>query len=151
VRGPRPARYPAAVAAVSLLCAWAVWQPERADNAVAHTYELLDEGRLAEAASEADKAGDYNPYSVEPLYVKAFVLTEQHRLVEALRTLTRAVERRARDPDPWLRLATFQLDSLGSPERALRAAQEALRLDPHSEAAVGVRDRVLLELQQGDS
>jgi O-antigen ligase len=141
----------AAVAAVSLLCAWAVWQPERADNAVAHTYELLDEGRLAEAASEADKAGDYNPYSVEPLYVKAFVLTEQHRLVEALRTLTRAVERRARDPDPWLRLATFQLDSLGSPERALRAAQEALRLDPHSEAAVGVRDRVLLELQQGDS
>jgi tetratricopeptide (TPR) repeat protein len=147
---PSPARIglATAVAVVSLLGAWAIWQPERADNAVARSYELLDEGRLAEAGREAEAAHDRNPYSVDPLYAKAVVLTEQDRLVEALRALTQAVHIRPRDSDPWIRLATFQLDTLRAPERALPTAQQALRVDPHSEAAVVVRDRAQADIQQ---
>ncbi|HEX2070696.1 MAG TPA: hypothetical protein VHF90_03490, partial [Thermoleophilaceae bacterium] len=46
-----------------------------------------------------------------------------------------------RDPDPWLRIATIQLDRRDAPAPALAAAEQALRRDPHSARILALRDR----------
>jgi tetratricopeptide (TPR) repeat protein len=129
------------IAIVALLCGWMIWQPVAADRAVAHSYELLDAHRPAAALREADLARDRNPYSNEPLYASAAALADLGRAPAALRTLRRAVLERPRDPDAWIRIATFQLDTLGSPERALEMVAQAQRVDPHSPVATTVAER----------
>lgn len=141
--GPAPGRLAAAgaVAVFSILCGWLIWQPAAADRAVAHSYELLDAHRPAAALREADRARDRNPHSNEPLYARAAALADLGRTPAALRTLREAVLDRPRDPDAWIRIATFQLDTLGSPERALEMVAQAQRVDPHSPVAATVAAR----------
>ncbi|MEX2024474.1 MAG: tetratricopeptide repeat protein, partial [Thermoleophilaceae bacterium] len=89
-------------------------QPVAADRAAARSYELLDAGRPAEALREAERARDHDPYSNEPLYARAAALGEQGRDAAALATLRQAVLEHPRDPQAWLRIATFEL-GLGAP------------------------------------
>lgn len=130
-----------AVAVAALLCGWMIWQPVSADRAVARSYELLDAHRPAAALDEAERALDRDPYSNEPLYAKAAALADLGRAPAALRTLRQAVLERPRDPDAWIRIATFQLDTLGSPERALEMVAQAQRVDPLSPVAAAVAAR----------
>ena len=129
------------VAVLALLCGWLIWQPVTADRAIAHSYELLDAHRPARALSEAERARDRNPYSNEPLYARAAALADLGRTPAALRTLRQAVLERPRDPDAWIHIALFQLDTLGSPERALEMVAQAQRVDPHSPVAATVAGR----------
>jgi O-Antigen ligase len=135
-----------AVAATALAAVWAIWQPVAADRAVTHSYELLGEGRAGDALDEAERARRRNPYSQEALYAQAAALAALGREAAALRTLTDAVRDRPRDPNAWVRAATFELHTLGAPRRALELTDAALRVDPHSRAAALVRDTALAEL-----
>jgi O-antigen ligase len=130
-----------AVVAVAALCGWAVWQPVLADRAVARSYDRLAEGQPLEAVREAATARDRDPYSPDPLYASAAALSVLDRDDAAIAALRRAAADRPRDPDPWLRIATLELDGRDAPVRGLAAAERALRRDPHSRQAIALRDR----------
>ncbi len=122
------------VALVALLFAWAVWQPEASDRASNRALDLIAEGELGDAATQASKAEDANPLSAEPLLVQASVQTEAGRNADAEATLERAVLRFPGTPDTWLRLASFQLGTIDRPEDAAKTVLGVLYLDPHSKA-----------------
>lgn len=146
---PRGARRPtpvrllacATVALIALLCGWSVWQPVIADRAVARSYDALGSGEPLEALREASHARDLYPYSVDPLYAIAVALGHLDRYGAAIASLRRAASERPRDPEPWLQIATLELDRRDAPAAALAAAEQALRRDPHSAQIVAVRDR----------
>ncbi len=131
----------AAVLVTAVLCAWAVWQPERAARANDRTYELLDEGRTEEAARQARDARDIDPYSPDPFYALAAVQARRNRTIAAHRTLEQAVLEHPRDPEPWLHLARFELETLDLPDRAIQSTLGALRVDPNSARAKSLRER----------
>ena len=128
------------------LCAWAVWQPEASARANERALDKLEAGDLRAAAQAADDAREVNPYSPEPLYVKATVLAAGNRDIAAYRNLERAVMEHPRDPEAWLRLGTFELDTLDLPARAIETAKGAFRLDPYSRQSVLLTRRAVKEL-----
>ncbi len=146
-RGPARAVAAAAVLATALICAWAVWQPERAHRATDNALAALDRGDLDEAADEAERARDVDPYSPEPLWAQAEVLAEQRRLRAAYRTFEQAVIEHPHDPESWLRLGRFELDEVGLPPRALETATVAMEVDPRSRQAAALRDRAQAALE----
>ena len=117
------------------LCAWAVWQPERAARAADRAVELAEDGKTEEALEEAERARELNPYSADPLYARAEVLDLAGRTAAAYRALELAVIEHPRDPETWLRLARFELDVLDLPARAVQSAGGALRVDRYSRKA----------------
>lgn len=154
-RRPRPSAPRIAAAAGvtvgALLAAWVVWQPVAADRAVARSYELLDAGHPAAALREAESAREHNPYSPQPLYVEAWALADLGRSGDGLSALREAVLEHRRNPEAWVRIATFELNELDSPRTALDMVAVALRLDPHSITAVSVRERAQAEIDRRDS
>ena len=136
----------ACVLLVAGLSAWAVWQPEASARANERALDELSSGDLRGAARAADDARDVNPYSPEPLYAKAAVLSAADREVAAYRNLARAVIEHPRDPDTWLRLATFELDTLDLPRRAIETAKGAFRLDPYNRQSVLLTRRAVKKL-----
>jgi hypothetical protein len=131
----------AAIGLIALFCGWAIWQPVAADRALARSYELTNDGEPVAALREAADARDLDPYSVEPFYAAADAFVAIDRQREAIASLSRAAAERPRDPEPWLRIATVQLDWRDAPGAALAAAERALRRDPYSAQAVAIRDR----------
>lgn len=136
----------AAVLVGAGLSAWAVWQPEASARANERALDELSSGDLRAAARAADDARDVNPYSPEPLYAKAAVLAAADREVAAYRSLERAVIEHPRDPETWLRLGTFELDTLDLPQRAIDTAKGAFRLDPYSRQSVLLTRRAVKQL-----
>lgn len=130
----------AAIALAAVLGGWSLWQPVEADRAVARSYTALGDDRPLVALREAVDARDRDSRSAEPSYAIAAALDALDRPRAAIVNLRRAAAERPRDPDPWLRIATLQLDRLDAPRRALAAAEQALRRDPHSARAVAARD-----------
>jgi len=119
------------VLVTAVLCAWAVWQPERAARASERASELLDDGDTAAADRQARRAREIDPYSPDPLYAQAAVFTERGSFELAYRTYEIAIMEHPRDPDAWLRLAALELD-LDLPRRALATLEGAARVDPRS-------------------
>jgi predicted Zn-dependent protease len=120
------------VLVTAALCAWSVWQPERADRAADRVYELLDEGDFKGASEQVLRARELDPYSPTPLFSTATVLAEAGRPRAAYRVLEQAVSEHPRDPDTWLRLASFELDRLDLPARAIETLGAAAVVDPRS-------------------
>jgi hypothetical protein len=139
----------AAVLVTTLLCAWAVWQPERAARANDRALELVDQGKLSDAARQADRAREIDRYSPEPLYAKSAVLAAQGHRVAGYHALEQAVIEHPRDPDPWVQLGRYELDTLDLPQRALETALATFRVDPNSQQAVALRDQASKVLAQG--
>jgi hypothetical protein len=140
----------AAVVLATVVCGWAIWQPVRADRALARSYDRLAEDESIDALRAAADARDLDPRSPEPLYAIALALSDLDREGAAVAVLRRATTDRPRDPDPWLQIGALQLDQRDAPGRALAAAEEALTRDPHSRRAIALRDRanqVLIERQ----
>ena len=75
-----------------------------------------------------------------PLRSRADALASAGREADALRTLRQVALDNPRDPDPWIRIATFQLNVLGSPTAALDAVANGLTLDPHSPTLLRIRE-----------
>ncbi|MGI9094462.1 MAG: O-antigen ligase family protein [Thermoleophilaceae bacterium] len=121
-----------AVVVTAALCAWSVWQPERADRATDRAYDLLDEGDFKGASEQVLRARELDPYSPAPLFTTATVLAEAGRLPAAYGVLEKAVREHPRDPETWVRLASFELDRLDLPARAIETLGAAAVLDPRS-------------------
>jgi hypothetical protein len=140
---PAPAALVACAAVVlgAAVCGWAIWQPVAADRALARAYDDLADGRPLAALREAVDARDRDPRSAEPVYAIALALEDLGRPRAAAMALRDVAADRPRDPDPWLRLATLELDGRDDPSAALAAAERALRRDPQSRQAAGLRDR----------
>ena len=93
--------------------------------------ELLDEGKTLAAFRQARRARAIDPYSTAPLYAQAEVYDQEGEIGLAYRTYEIAIMEHPRDPEAWLRLASYEL-SLGLPERTLATLQGAIRVDPFS-------------------
>jgi O-antigen ligase len=140
----------AMVSTIALIGGWATWQPVAADRAVAHSYELTAAGNAVAALREAADARDIDPYSVRPFYAAADAFVAIDRPREAIASLRRAARERSRDPEPWLRVATIQIDRRDASAAAL-AADQALRRDPYSGQAAEIRNRAGQLLAERDA
>ena len=147
---PMPLIAAGATSLVAVVCAWTIWQPVAADRAVARSYELLDSGDAPGALAEAESAHDHDPYAKDPLYAKADALADMDRPGDALRAYAEVAREHPRDPDPWVRIATFQLYRLDSPTEARETVDKAFRLDPRSQALSQVL-RDAIAAQQGSA
>ena len=132
--GPTPIRVAAAigVALIALMSAWAIWQPESSERASNRTLDLIDAGKLQQARVAAEDAHNANPLSPRPYIVGASVEEAAGKDQVALDTLQQAVLKFPGDPQTWLRLSGFQLNTLDQPDQALKTLSVALYLDPHS-------------------
>ncbi|HEV2060403.1 MAG TPA: hypothetical protein VGR11_13695, partial [Solirubrobacteraceae bacterium] len=121
-----------------LVAAWAIWQPMRSDTLTQDALDSLARGDADAARAQAERARDVNPLSLDPLFTLATIETATRRNTAARRALGEAVRLQPDNPDPWLRLAEFELNTLQRPEIAMRAIRPALYLDPRSSDAVAV-------------
>ena len=116
---------------VALVAAWAMWQPLRSVQAGQSALDALDDGQFADAQRLARTAHDRNPLAVEPLWELAAVLEATNRPKQARAALRDAVKLQPSNPEPWERLATFELRE-DQPLAAVQAARAAIYLDPLS-------------------
>ncbi len=121
-----------------LASAWAILQPMRAETLTQDALDALDRGDVDAARKQAQRAHDVNPLSLDPLFTLATIETAADRNTAARRALGEAVRLAPDDPDPWLRLAEFEFNTLRRPAFAIRAIRPALYLDPRSSDAVAV-------------
>jgi O-antigen ligase len=128
-----------AVVVAALLCAWAVWQPERSDSEVHDALTLVTQGNFNGALKKANSAHSLDPLSAKPLLVKSALQDSAGDKRGALATLQSAVIHQPSNPQLWQRLADYEL-SLKHPAAALQALEAALYLDPLDQAA---RDKYL--------
>ena len=128
-----------AVLVAALLCAWAVWQPERSDSEVHQALTLVTQGKFQAAIKKADSAHRLNPLSPKPLLVKSALQDSAGDKAAALATLQDAVVHQPSNPQLWISLADYEL-SLRHPAAALQALEAALYLDPLNQA---IQDRYL--------
>ena len=122
-----------AVIFAALICAWAVWQPERSDSAVHEALTLVTQGRFQAAIAKADDAHRLDPLSPKPLLVKSALQDSAGQKAAALATLQGAVIHQPSNPQLWLSLADYELN-LHNPTAALQALGAALYLDPLDQA-----------------
>ena len=121
-----------------VLAAWAVWQPLRADTMTQDALDSLDRGNADVARAQAQRAHEIDPLALDPLFTLATIETATGRDAAARRALADAVRLQPDNPDPWVRLADFELNTLQRPAVALTAIRPALYLDPRSSDAVAV-------------
>lgn len=137
--GERPRAICAAVVAVLVLVtAWTVYQPQRADTLTQDALDTLATGNADRAREQARHAREINPLSLDPLYALWTIEASAGRNSAARAALERAVRLQPANPDPWVRLAEFELNTLKRPKVALTAIRPALYLDPRSSDAVAV-------------
>jgi O-Antigen ligase len=129
-----------AVVVAALLCAWAVWQPERSDSEVHDALTLVTQGNFDGALKKADNAHSLDPLSPKPLLVKSALQDSAGDKRGALATLQGAVIHQPSNPQLWQRLADYEL-SLHQPAAALQALEAALYLDPLDQTT---RDKYLV-------
>jgi hypothetical protein len=124
-----------AVLLAALLTAWAIWQPLAADRQTSDAIDFAEGGDVDGALEKTQDAASTNPLTAEPLLVEAAIATRAGREAEAEAALEEAVLKFPGDPEPWYRLAAFQLGTLGEPGEAAQTIRGALYLDPHSLSA----------------
>jgi tetratricopeptide (TPR) repeat protein len=132
VRDPRLAALAAAAVLVGLVGAWTAYQPQRSVDAGDSALTALERKDLAKARADAAGAQRINPLSVEPLYDRSAIELSAGRLPAARAALQEAVNLQPSNPEPWQRLAEFELYAANRPRAALNALGPALYLDPRS-------------------
>jgi tetratricopeptide (TPR) repeat protein len=127
-----------AVALLALLATWAVWQPLRADGLAERSLDTLLSGDVAGAREQARRAHELDPLAVNPLF-KLAQIEEQagNRQIQARAALQRAVDLQPANPETWIELASFELQT-GYPQAAVTASRRAVYLDPRSSRPIGV-------------
>ncbi len=122
-----------AIAAATLLCAWAVWQPLRSQDATAAAITALGNGDIGAAIADARNAAAEEPVAVEPLLELAAIYTASGNLPAARHELVRAVNRQPENAQTWLALGEFDLQHHHR-ARALASLRRAQLLDLGSPA-----------------
>jgi hypothetical protein len=123
------------VLACALLCAWSIWQPLRSDQESDHALDLSANNHVDAALRAAQHAHDLDPLTPRPYVVRNAIEDASGNPVEAERALQDAVRAFPADPQTWIQLAQYQLNSLSKPADALKTVNGALYLDPQSRAA----------------
>jgi hypothetical protein len=123
---------------LALVAAWTVWQPLRSDSIGQQSIATLEAGDIDGARAQAQAARERNPLSVDPLFELATIESAAGNKHAALRALEQAVRLQPANPEPWLRLAQFDLNKLKRPRAALAAIRPAIYLDPRSSETVAV-------------
>ncbi|HEY1540421.1 MAG TPA: O-antigen ligase family protein [Solirubrobacteraceae bacterium] len=127
-----------AVVALALVAAWTVWQPLRSDEADQQALATLESGNVAAARAQAVKAHDRDPLALDPLFTLSAVEQRAgNRQIQARAALLQAVRLQPDDPEPWMALAGFELQT-GHPQAAVTASRRAVYLDPRSSRPLGV-------------
>jgi hypothetical protein len=124
-----------AVIAAALLCAFEIWQPLRADQETDHALDLAAGGKTSQALAAVDRARDWNPLTPRSYVVRSSIEDGAGHPDQARRTLEDAVRAFSGDPQVWLQLAQYELNTLNKPADALAIIRGALYLDPQSRAA----------------
>lgn len=134
---PDPARvmFAGAVVLSAVVCAWAILQPQRSDQAADRAGELIAKKDLRGAARAAEDAYDIDSLSPRALFVRSEVELAAGGRAAAQATLERAVRKYPNDAETWQRLADFQLQG-GDPRAALKTLTAVQYLDPNSPDAL---------------
>jgi tetratricopeptide (TPR) repeat protein len=131
----RPRRLTVATAVLVAVAAVASWgSPDLAGRGVERSAELLDEGRLSEAADVAEQAQALDPLSLEPLEARAAVAVRAGDFTAAEAFYEQATELQPENSRPWYQLGVFRLQGLGDSCGGYFALNHAYTLDPHSRA-----------------
>jgi hypothetical protein len=156
-RRPSPrAGLAAAVVLVSLLAAWAQWQPLRSFDAANEALALLPRD-LRGARAMAQQAIKRDPLSVLALSTLAAVQQNAGESAQARATLQRAVRLQPSNPQTWKALGEYDLQS-HDPRDALNELRAAIYLNPQTIAPeatiaynpglIDVRNAYLLALRE---
>jgi hypothetical protein len=116
------------VVAVTLLAAWAIYQPLRSSNAEDSAIQALGNGNAAAALSDARTAAAADPVAVSPLWEEATIEQANGNRAGAEAELLQAVDRQPDNAQTWLQLGQFYLQT-GQKARAVAPLQRAHTLD----------------------
>ena len=122
----------AAGAACALAVVGSVGSPELAERGVTRSFELLDEGRLSDAADVAEQAQALDPLALDPVFARASAAARAGQLRAAHAYYLDATELQPENADSWYRLGLFRLDLLDDACTAWDALNHAYTLDPKS-------------------
>lgn len=117
-----------ALAAVTLLCLWAVWQPLRAQDADNAAIAAFVAGDTKAALDDAHTAAARDPLTVDPLFQLAAIYTAIGNRQAARDELLSAVSRQPQNPQTWFQLGEFYLQE-HEPASALGPLGRAKSLD----------------------
>jgi hypothetical protein len=156
-RGPSPrAALAAAVIVVSLLAAWAQWQPLRSFDAASEASALLARNPRA-ARTAALHAVSRDPLSVQALFTLATVQQSAGESAQARATLQKAVRLQPSNPQTWVALGEYDLQA-NDPHDALNELRAGIYLNPQTIAPeaviaqnpglIGVRNAYLQALRE---
>jgi cytochrome c-type biogenesis protein CcmH/NrfG len=118
-----------AIVAVTVIAAWAVWQPLRSFDADASAVSADVRGDGAAALTDARTAASTDPVAVEPLFTLAAIYQGMGQPASARRELQKAVNLQPDNPTTWLQLGEFDLANMHQPGLALAELRRALSLD----------------------
>jgi hypothetical protein len=118
-----------AVAALSLLLAWLIWQPLRSADAVSSAYAAVVDGKLGSAFSDARSAAGADPLALQPKFLLSALYAATGDQRRARAELVSAVHLQPDNPASWLELGTFDLQH-HQPQLALASLRRAQTLDP---------------------
>jgi Tfp pilus assembly protein PilF len=119
------------IAAVSLLAAWALWQPLRSANADSAAISALTRGDVSTAFSDARSAAASDPVSVEPHWELSAIYSSIRDERAARAQLVTAVRLQPENAATWSELGFYDLQH-HQPRKALGALHQALVLDRSS-------------------
>ena len=128
--GMRPATGVActAIAAVTLLAAWAIWSPLSSDHAEGAVLTALARGDTAAAFTDARDAASRDPVSVQPLWLLAELYSRIGDEHAAHAELVKAISLQPDNPATWQQLGVYDVQH-GQPHKALGVLEHAQRLD----------------------
>ena len=117
-----------AIAAVTLLAAWAIWSPLSSDHAEGAVLTALARGDTAAAFTDARDAASRDPVSVQPLWLLAELYSRIGDEHAAHAELVKAITLQPDNPATWQQLGVYDVQH-GQPHKALGVLEHAQRLD----------------------
>ncbi len=117
--------------------------PWLSQRALSQAVALAGRGRLAAAATQADRAHHLDPLAVDPLFTLAQVEQQQGRAGAALATLDRAAHLQPRNYATWYELGVMQLNVFGQRAQAAVSLRRALALDRFDDDSRSALDTAL--------
>ncbi len=113
---------------ITLLAAWAIWQPLHSDNATGAVLSALTRGDTAAAFTDARDAAGSDPVSVQPLWLLAELYSRIGDEHAAHAELVKAISLQPENPATWQQLGVYDVGH-GQPHKALGVLEHAQQLD----------------------
>ena len=116
------------LATLTLLAAWAIWQPLHSDDATSAVLMALARGDTAAAFTDARDAAARNPLSVQPLWLLAELYSRIGDEHAAHAELVKAISLQPDNPATWQQVGLYDVQH-GQPHKAVGVLEHAQRLD----------------------